>query len=76
MAYFSNGDPVTRMGKRAEDTFEPGTMLRISGETGTLKYHHSTVSSTGMVSLHLVGEHGWRAVRLENVRPVKKGGKI
>ena len=63
---------VTRMGMKAQDAFEPGTELKIIGETGILKYHHSTVSSTGMVSLHLVGERGWRAVRPERVRLVRK----
>jgi hypothetical protein len=63
---------VTRMGMKAQDAFEPGTELKIIGETGTLKYHHSTVSSTGMVSLHLVGERGWRAVRPENVKVAKR----
>ena len=53
---------------RTSDPYERDTELHIKGEQGTYKYRYATVSKAGMVSLHLVGDHGWRAVRPEKVR--------
>ena len=57
------------------DFFEPGTKLKIKGERGVFIYNHASLSKSGLVSLHLLGEHGYRAVRPEQVTMVKKGGK-
>lgn len=57
---------------RTSDPYAVGTALKIKGESGTLKYCYATLSRAGMVSLHLVGEHGWRMVRPERVRIVKR----
>ena len=63
---------VTGPRKRTEDHLEPGTEVRIRGEQGTFIYRYATVSRAGMVSLHLMGAHGFRAVRPEQVVPVRK----
>ena len=55
---------------RATDLYAVDTALRIKGEREVLKYRYATVSGDGMVSLHLVGEHGWCMVRPERVRKV------
>ena len=64
---------ITGPGKHIEDLFEPGTPLKIKGERGIYTYRHATISSEGLVSLHLVGDHTFRAVRPEQVSVVKKG---
>lgn len=66
------GPTVTGPRRRTEDPLEPGTEVRIKGEQGTFTYRYATVSRAGMVSLHLLGEHGSRAVRPEQVVPVRK----
>ena len=66
------GATVTGPGMRTEDHYERGAKLRIKGERGVFTYKHASVSKTGLVSLHLVGEDGSRAVRPEQVAPVKK----
>ena len=58
-------------GMRTEDPYEPGTRLKIKGQRGTFTYRYATVSQAGLVSLHLVGEGSSRAVRPEQVVPVK-----
>ncbi len=68
----SLGPTVTGPRHRTEDPYEPGTKLMIKGERGIYTYRHATISRAGLVSLHLVGEDGYRAVRPEQVVPVKK----
>jgi len=63
---------VTGPRRRTEDPLEPGTEVRIKGEQGTFTYRYATVSRAGMVSLHLMGTHGFRAVRPEQVVAVRK----
>lgn len=60
-------------GRRTEDPYEPGTEVRIKGERGIFIYRHASISRTGSVSLHLMGEHTYRAVRPDQVAPAKKG---
>ena len=66
---------ITGPGRQTEDPYEPGTQLRIKGERGVFTYKHATVSRTGQVSLHLVKEHMFRAVRPDQVTPAKKGSR-
>ena len=67
---------VAESGMRATDYYEPGTKLKIKGERGIFVYDHASLSSNGSMSLHLVGEHGFRAVRPEQVMIMKKARKI
>jgi len=68
-------DPtITGPGRRTEDPYEPGTEVKIRGEQGTFKYRYASLSQAGRVSLHLVGEHGSRAARPNQVTPAKKTG--
>ena len=60
---------------RTTDPYERDTELRIKGEQGTYKYRYATVSKAGMVSLHMVGAHGFRAARPEVVKAVHKRGR-
>lgn len=64
---------VTGPGMRTADHYERGARLKIKGERGVFTYKHASVSRAGLVSLHLVGESGARAVRPDQVTPVKKG---
>jgi len=64
---------VTGPGMRSEDPYEPGTELKIKGERGVFTYRHASVSRDGLVSLHLVGDHTFRAVRPEQVSLARKG---
>jgi len=57
---------------RTEDHYERGAKLKIKGERGVFTYKYASVSQHGMVSLHLLGEDGSRAVRPEQVTPVRK----
>lgn len=66
---------ITGPGRQTEDPYEPGTQLRIKGERGIFTYKHATVSRTGRVSLHLVRNHMFRAVRPDQVTVAKKGSK-
>jgi len=63
---------VTGPGMRTGDHYERGARLKIKGERGVFTYKHASVSRAGLVSLHLVGEGGSRAVRPDQVTPVKK----
>jgi hypothetical protein len=63
---------VTGPGMRTEDRYEPGTPLKIKGERGTFTYRYASVSQAGLVSLHLSGEGGYRAVRPNQVTVAKK----
>ena len=63
---------VTGPGMRSEDHYEPGTRLRVEGERGTFIYRYASVSQAGAVSLHLVRDGMSRAVRPEQVAPMKK----
>jgi hypothetical protein len=66
------GATITGPGMRTEDLYEPGTELKIKGERATFIYKYASVSRTGLVSLHLVGEHMFRAVRPDQVTPVRR----
>jgi hypothetical protein len=66
------GATVTGPGKRTEDLYERGTKLKIKGERGVYTYRHASVSKAGLVSLHLLGIDGSRAVRPDQVVPVRK----
>jgi hypothetical protein len=68
----SLGATVTGPGKRTEDLYERGTKLKIKGERGVYTYRHASVSKAGLVSLHLLGTDGSRAVRPDQVMPVRK----
>ncbi|MBN1628331.1 MAG: hypothetical protein JW990_01075 [Thermoleophilia bacterium] len=63
---------VTGPGMRTADPYEPGTQLKIEGERGIFIYRYATVSSTGLVSLHLTREGMARAVRPDQARPMKR----
>ena len=63
---------VTGPGMRTEDYYERGAKLRIRGERGVFTYKHASLSKAGLVSLHLAGEGGSRAVRPDQVIPVRK----
>ncbi len=66
-------DPtITGPGQRTEDPFEPGTKLKIDGQRGTFVYRYATLSKAGLVSLHLTQDGVFRAVRPDQVTPVKK----
>ncbi|NLE11230.1 MAG: hypothetical protein GX630_06955 [Actinobacteria bacterium] len=67
---------VTGPGMRTADHYEPGTQLKIEGERGVFVYRYATVSSTGLVSLHLTREGISRAVRPDQARPVKKPRRV
>ena len=66
------GATLTGPGKRTEDHYERGARLKIKGERGVFTYRHASVSQAGLVSLHLLGTDGCRAVRPEQVVPVRK----
>jgi hypothetical protein len=63
---------VTGPGKRTEDHYERGAKLKIKGERGVFTYKHASISQAGLVSLHLLGTDGTRAVRPDQVVPVRK----
>ena len=63
---------VTGPGMRTEDPYEPGTQLKIEGQRGVYTYKHATVSRSGAVSLHVVRDGIFRAVRPDQATPVKK----
>jgi hypothetical protein len=63
---------VTGPGKRTEDLYEPGTKLKLEGQRGIFVYRYATVSQAGLVSLHLNQEGVFRAVRPDQVAPLKK----
>jgi hypothetical protein len=69
------GATITGPGMRTEDPYEPGTRLSIKGERGTFTYRYATLSRSGQVSLHLTGDHGSRALRPDQVTPVKSTRK-
>jgi hypothetical protein len=65
-------DPtITGPGMRTEDLYEPGTRLKVKGERGTFTYRYASISRSGLVSLHLVGDHTFRAVRPDQVTLVR-----
>lgn len=66
------GATVTGPGMRTEDHYERGARLKIKGERGVFVYKHASVSREGLVSLHLMGADGARAVRPERVAPIRK----
>jgi hypothetical protein len=59
-------------GMRTEDPYEPGTRLKVEGERGVFIYKCASVSQAGLVSLHLMQDGMFRAVRPEQVTSVKK----
>jgi hypothetical protein len=63
---------ITGPGMRTEDPYEPGTRLKVEGERGVFVYKCASVSQAGLVSLHLIQDGIFRAVRPEQVTPVKK----
>jgi hypothetical protein len=63
---------LTGPGKRTEDHYERGAKLKIKGERGVFTYRHASVSQAGLVSLHLLGTDGCRAVRPDQVTLVRK----
>jgi hypothetical protein len=63
---------ITGPGMRTEDPYEPGTKLKIKGERGSFTYKYASVSQAGLVSLHMVGDRGSRAVRPDQVALVRK----
>jgi hypothetical protein len=66
-------DPtVTGPGSRTEDYYEPGARLKVEGERGTFVYRCATVSRAGLVSLHLTKDGVFRAVRPDQVTPLKR----
>lgn len=66
-------DPtVTGPGMRTEDRYEPGTRLKVEGQRGVFTYRYATVSKVGAVSLHLVQDGMFRAVRPDQVTPVRR----
>ena len=63
---------ITGPGMRTEDSYEPGTKLKVEGERGTFTYKCASVSQAGLVSLHLTQDGMFRAVRPDQVTLVKK----
>jgi hypothetical protein len=63
---------ITGPGMRTEDPYEPGTKLKIRGERGSFEYKYASVSRAGLVSLHLLGDRGSRAVRPDQVALIRK----
>ena len=61
-------------GMRSEDPYEPGARLKIEGQRGTFIYRYATLSKAGLVSLHLTQDGVARAVRPDQVAPLKKRG--
>jgi hypothetical protein len=59
-------------GSRTEDPYEPGTKLKVEGERGVFTYKWASVSQGGLVSLHLVQDGMFRAVRPDQVTLAKK----
>lgn len=66
------GATTTGPGTRTEDHYERGAKLKIKGERGVFSYRYASVSQAGLVSLHLSGVDGSRAVRPDQVIPVRK----
>jgi hypothetical protein len=66
---------ITGPGMRTEDLYEPGTQLKVKGERGTFTYRYASISRNGLVSLHLVGDHTFRAVRPDQVTLWRKRGR-
>jgi hypothetical protein len=66
------GATTVGSGARTEDHYERGAKLKIKGERGVFTYRHASVSQAGLVSLHLLGPDGCRAVRPDQVTPVRK----
>jgi hypothetical protein len=66
------GATLTGPGSRTEDHYERGAKLKIKGERGIFTYRHASISQAGLVSLHLLGTDGSRAVRPDQVIPVRK----
>jgi hypothetical protein len=66
---------ITGPGMRTEDPYEPGTRLKIKGERGTFAYRYASLSRAGQVSLHLAGDHAFRAVRPDQVTLAKNTRK-
>ncbi len=66
-------DPtVVGPGTRTEDRYEPGTKVKVEGQRGTFVYRYATVSRAGLVSLHIARDGVFRAVRPEQVTPLKR----
>ena len=61
-------------GMRTEDPYEPGTKLKIEGQRGIFRYRYATLSKAGLVSLHLTQDGVSRAVRPDQVTPVRRRG--
>ncbi len=59
-------------GSRTEDPYEPGTKLKVDGERGVFVYRSASVSQAGLVSLHLIQNGMFRAVRPDQVSLAKK----
>ena len=57
---------------RTEDHYERGAKLKIKGERGVFTYRYASISKAGLVSLHLTGEGGSRAVRPDQVVAVRR----
>jgi hypothetical protein len=57
---------------RTEDPYEPGTKLRVEGQRGVFVYKYATLSRAGFVSLHLTKDGVFRAVRPDQVTPLKR----
>ena len=57
------GPTITGPRMHTEDLYEPGTRLKIKGERGVFTYRYASISRAGQVSLHLLGDHSFRAVR-------------
>ncbi len=66
---------VVGPGMRSEDHYERGDRLKIKGERGVFIYKHASISRSGLVSLHLSGADGSRAVRPDQVLPIRKRSK-
>lgn len=49
----------------------PGAPVRVIGEAGTYRYCGVSLSTSGAVSIHVVGTHGYRAFRPERIRATK-----
>ncbi len=66
------GPTTTGPGKRTEDPYEPGTKVRVEGQRGHFIYRYATVSTAGLVSLHLTQDGVSRAVRPDQVTLLRK----
>lgn len=63
---------ITGPAMRTEDHYERGARVKIKGQRGVFTYRYASISQASRVSLHLVGEDGCRAVRPDQVAPVRK----